>query len=95
MPRFTKKMQKLIVKPAGNMIRLNCKSDGVPMPNITWFKDGQTTIKRQLGAVKMKKWALTMEDLIRSDSGDYTCVVCNIVGCNNFTFNVDVVGKFQ
>lgn len=94
-PQFTKKMQKLQVKPAGNMIRLNCKSDGVPTPSITWYKNDQTPPRRGLGDIKTSHWSLILEDLVPADKGNYTCVICNIVGCNNFTFNVDVIGKLE
>lgn len=86
-------MKKLQVKPAGNMIRLNCKTDGFPEPNITWYKDDQTPPTRALGEIKTNHWSLMLEDSVPSDRGNYTCVICNIVGCINYTFKVDVIGK--
>ncbi|KAJ8918715.1 hypothetical protein NQ315_015035 [Exocentrus adspersus] len=91
-PHFTKKMQKLIVKPAGNMVRLNCKAGGIPPPNITWYRDDKSPPKRELGDIKTNHWSLVLEDSVPNDKGNYTCVVCNVVGCINFTFVVDVVG---
>ena len=35
-----------------------------------------------------------MEDLTVKDSGDYTCIVCNVLGCINFTFRVVVIGEY-
>lgn len=95
MPHFLRKLQKLQVKPAGNMIRLNCKAEGIPTPNITWYKNDQTPPKRGLGDIKTNHWSLVLEDLVPSDKGSYTCIVCNIVGCTNFTFSVDVIGKIS
>lgn len=94
-PHFVKRMQKLQVKPAGNMIRLNCKSEGVPTPNITWYKNDQTPPKRVLGDIKTNHWSLTLEDLVATDKANYTCLVCNVVDCNNFTFIVDVIGELM
>lgn len=86
-------MQKLVVKPAGNMVRLTCKAGGIPPPNITWYRDDRSPPKRELGDIKINHWSLTLEDTVTNDKGNYTCVVCNVVGCINFTFFVDVVGK--
>ncbi|KAK9496951.1 hypothetical protein O3M35_012851 [Rhynocoris fuscipes] len=90
-PSFFKpdKMHKVVAKPAGNMLRLKCLSIGNPIPNITWFKNGAVP-KRNLGSVKYNKWSLMLEDLVTSDSGNYTCRVCNEFGCIEYTFKVFV-----
>ncbi|XP_060515844.1 fibroblast growth factor receptor homolog 1-like isoform X2 [Cylas formicarius] len=93
-PYFLKKMQKLVIKPAGNMAALKCKANGNPTPNITWYKDDEPP-KRELGEVKINHWSLTLEDLVTDDKGNYTCVVCNVLGCINFTYNVDVVERYH
>ncbi|CAG9816876.1 unnamed protein product [Phaedon cochleariae] len=93
-PHFQKKMQRLVGKPAGNMVRLNCKAGGFPTPNITWYRDDKSPPTRKLGDIKTNHWSLTLEDSVPNDKGNYTCVVCNVVGCINFTFNVDVVERF-
>lgn len=38
---------------------------------------------------------LHIEDVVTNDSGNYTCVVCNIVGCIDYTYKVEVIGKFD
>lgn len=81
------------MKPAGSTISLRCKAGGNPAPNITWLKDGESP-KRQLGGYKMHSYNLFMEDVVTSDSGQYACIVCNQLGCINFTYIVDVVGKY-
>ena len=93
-PMFNKtdEMHASIVKPAGNMLRLRCQSVGNPRPNITWLKNNEEP-KREVGPIKMSKWTLTVEDLVVKDGGNYTCVVCNYLGCINHTFKVDVIGK--
>lgn len=85
-------MLKTIVKPAGNTLNLRCKADGNPTPNITWYKDNKKP-ERSLGKVRYGQWSITLDDLIISDAGNYTCVVCNELECKNFTYEVDVVGK--
>ncbi|RZB41638.1 fibroblast growth factor receptor -like 1-like, partial [Asbolus verrucosus] len=94
-PYFTnpKKMSKIEVKPAGNMIVLKCKASGNPTPNITWYKNNQTP-KRHLGEIRYQHWGLWLEDLVTDDTGNYTCVVCNELGCINFTYEVEVIDGY-
>ncbi|XP_050314292.1 fibroblast growth factor receptor homolog 1-like isoform X1 [Anthonomus grandis grandis] len=94
-PYFYKKqqMKSLVVKPAGNMAQLKCKAGGNPTPNITWYKDGKVP-KSPYGEYKKSHWSLTLEDLVTEDKGNYTCIVCNEVGCIDFTYRVDVVERF-
>lgn len=66
---------------------------GNPLPNITWFKDGQSPIQRKLGVARYTQWAIVLEDLVTSDSGNYTCKVCNDNGCIDFTSKVEIIGK--
>lgn len=83
-------MHKPVVKPAGNMVRLRCPSFGNPRPNITWLKNNEEP-KRSLGTIIRTKWTLRLEDLVPDDSGNYTCIVCNRLGCINHTFKVDII----
>lgn len=93
-PSFNKsvEMPNVVVKPAGNMLRLRCPSFGNPRPNITWYKNNEEP-KRTLGTVVMSKWTFRLEDLVPEDSGNYTCVVCNELGCINRTSKVEIVGE--
>uniref|UniRef100_A0A182QYK6 receptor protein-tyrosine kinase n=1 Tax=Anopheles farauti TaxID=69004 RepID=A0A182QYK6_9DIPT len=94
-PVFTKpeQMSKLIPKPSGNMVRLRCPADGYPKPNITWTKN-ELPIVRTMGQVKKVNWAIVLEDLVPNDTGNYTCLVCNRVGCIQFTTTLDVNDRF-
>lgn len=94
-PKFTKKSQMLpaMVKPAGNMVRMKCPASGNPVPNITWHKNDRTPFNRNLGTIRYSRWQIMLEDLVTSDTGNYTCVVCNIHGCINFTYKLEVLGK--
>lgn len=81
-------------KPAGNTLILKCKAGGYPTPNITWYKDDEKKPNRPLGEFRYGTWSMTLEDLVVSDNANYTCVVCNYLGCINFTYHVNVVGEF-
>lgn len=94
-PKFinTKILNKLIAKPSGNMVRFKCPATGNPEPTIEWSKNGKK-IERKRGQVLIVEWSITMEDLIPEDSGDYTCNICNIHGCIDFTSKLIVEGKY-
>jgi hypothetical protein len=62
-------------------------STGNPGPNITWTKD-----RNILSNVRYRQWSIEMEDTAVRDSGNYTCIVCNVIGCISFTFEVDIKG---
>jgi hypothetical protein len=86
-------MSKIELKPAGHMLNLKCQAGGHPTPNITWYKNGSLP-KRQLGEIRYQHWALILEDVVTDDTGNYTCIVCNELGCINYTYNVEVVERF-
>lgn len=89
----------LISKPSGNSIRLKCPAKGVPEPKTDWEKDGipiNKGFKRHHGEAKVNgKGVLSMEDLVPSDSGLYTCKVYNEFGNINFTTKLEVNGEFK
>lgn len=93
-PRFnnTKKMEKIISKPSGNTVKFHCQAAGSPEPVVTWTKNNGTIV-RKIGTVQKKKWTLLLEDLIESDSGNYTCHACNVHGCIEYTTGLHVVGE--
>lgn len=90
-PEFTKSLNPLIVKPAGNVADLKCQARGSQL-NTTWFKNGEKPV-RQLGDVKMKGVMLKMENLVPADSGNYMCVVSNACGSVNHTYNLEVLER--
>lgn len=93
-PEFTNlgSLNRLVAKPSGNMIKFKCPARGDPTPTIQWTKDGGP-IERKMGQVQYSKWAITLEDLVPDDSGAYTCKICNIHNCINFTSKLEVAGK--
>jgi Immunoglobulin I-set domain len=93
-PYFSKESDliKRHLKPSGNMIKMKCPAKGNPDPKWEWTKNG-TPIERKLGQVLYQKMAITLEDLIPADNGLYTCKICNIYGCINFTSKLEVSGK--
>lgn len=95
-PTFTNlnALNRLVVKPSGNMIKMKCPAKGEPEPTVEWTMNGKP-IDRSMGQVQYGKWAISIEDLIPSDSGAYMCKICNPHGCINFTSKVEITGKFN
>ncbi|XP_043652407.1 fibroblast growth factor receptor homolog 1 [Drosophila teissieri] len=79
--RNPKKMSFLQTRPSGSLLTLNCHALGNPEPNITWYRNGTVDWTRGYGSLKRNRWTLTMEDLVPGDCGNYTCKVCNSLGC--------------
>ncbi|XP_011501661.1 PREDICTED: fibroblast growth factor receptor homolog 1-like [Ceratosolen solmsi marchali] len=93
-PMFKDSLPLTEVRPAGNSLRLRCPAIGNPQPNITWLKNGEEP-KRTLGVVVTNKWGLRLEDTVIQDGGNYTCIVCNYLGCVNHTFKVNIIESVQ
>ncbi|KAK8732274.1 hypothetical protein OTU49_007000, partial [Cherax quadricarinatus] len=70
---------------------LKCQARG-PNLNTTWFKDGEKPA-RHLGDVRIKGATLKMENLVPTDSGNYTCVVNNAHGSINHTYVLEVIER--
>lgn len=67
--------------------------DKSSIQNVTWYKDGHTQPQRVIGEVKITQWNLVIENAVTTDSGNYTCVLCNQNGCTDFTYKVLIIGK--
>lgn len=90
-PKFIKTLKPLMIKPAGNVAELKCQANGSNL-NITWLKNGAKPT-RQYGDVRIKGSTLKMEDLVPTDSGQYTCIVSNEHGSINHTYMLEVIER--
>lgn len=70
----------------GNRVSLLCKVSGVPVPQVTWEKDGDEI---QRGG---KTYSINTAD--QGDSGNYTCIASNIAGEVKATSQLKVLGKY-
>ncbi|CAH2054795.1 unnamed protein product, partial [Iphiclides podalirius] len=95
-PKFKhpSKMFNMDMKPAGSSIRLKCAADGNPTPNITWFKNNGTPIARTYFQPSYGKWSMTLDELTKADNGNYTCLVCNELGCINHTVLLHIQERY-
>ena len=74
-------------------VRLQCESEGLPKPRVTWLKNGEPFPVTGLRHTILDKGSLEFVSVQLEDSGDYTCHVSNPAG--NVTKNVrlDVQGN--
>nr|XP_057911981.1 fibroblast growth factor receptor 1b isoform X2 [Doryrhamphus excisus] len=98
-PRWTspKKMhRKLYALPASKTVKFRCPATGSPPLRLHWYKSGKDVRQDQrLGGYKIKDhaWMLTLDSLVPSDSGNYTCVVENPHGVIEHTYRLDVIER--
>ncbi|KAH8307092.1 hypothetical protein KR044_004697 [Drosophila immigrans] len=94
-PVFKKELNTLCHGVSGKTITLACPSSANPPANITWtfnkHNTGYRELQRDAGGFKYRRWSLTIDDSIETDTAMYMCKVCNRLGCIQFEFNVAVL----
>lgn len=77
-------------------LTLECPAEGVPPPNITWFKHGQEI--RPYGSHGLRLvdngYKLLVVSAQLLDAGDYECIVQNAAGNASLQYQVNVYGMF-
>ena len=66
---------------AGSKINMSCVASGVPLPVLTWYKDGLPVSAERATGVKGVS-ALTFEPVTSSHQGEYWCNATNSAGWN-------------
>jgi len=85
----------------GDSFTLFCTSRGSPPDTFTWMKDGgpllnstSITPVTYTNSSAVFYANLSIDAVVTSDNGLYTCIVVNPIGTSNETINVTVVGKY-
>ncbi|EGV94970.1 Hemicentin-1 [Cricetulus griseus] len=73
-----------------SILKLECETRGLPVPTITWYKDGQVVISSSQALYIDKGQFLHIPRAQVSDSATYTCHVSNIAGTAEKSFRVDI-----
>ncbi|XP_023245093.1 vascular endothelial growth factor receptor kdr-like [Copidosoma floridanum] len=60
-----------------NPVYLSCHFEGIPAPNITWFKDGTSLSSSKQFSLEDGNQKLIIRYLLERDGGDYSCVAEN------------------
>uniref|UniRef100_A0A3B4Z1V9 Hemicentin-1 n=1 Tax=Stegastes partitus TaxID=144197 RepID=A0A3B4Z1V9_9TELE len=74
-----------------NPIALSCEASGIPLPAISWLKDGRpikatTSVRILSGGRSLRLMHAAVED-----SGRYTCIVSNSAGEERKNFDLDIL----
>jgi Immunoglobulin domain len=64
-----KKSPLSLVYPIAKTVRFECEFEGMPKPNITWYKNGE--LLHINGRIKQKVWTLVLSNTVKEDSGIY------------------------
>ncbi|NWW37465.1 HMCN1 protein, partial [Panurus biarmicus] len=73
-----------------NLINLECEAKGIPVPTITWYKDGQRVISSPQALYVDRGQFLQIPRAQVSDSARYSCRVSSAAGAAEKLFHVDV-----
>lgn len=76
-----------------NLINLECETKGIPVPTITWYKEGRPIISNPQALYVDRGQFLQIPRAQMSDSAKYTCHVTNAAGVAEKIYEVDVYGK--
>ncbi|XP_013788875.1 fibroblast growth factor receptor 2-like [Limulus polyphemus] len=76
-----------VIVPVGQSTVLNCSAGGFPEPSVKWLKNSHQLESSK--KIKKYKWAIKIKKVVLSDNGKYECIVSNIHGEVNQTFEVE------
>uniref|UniRef100_A0A8C3YS46 Hemicentin-1 n=1 Tax=Catagonus wagneri TaxID=51154 RepID=A0A8C3YS46_9CETA len=71
-------------------VELLCQSDAIPLPTLTWLKDGRPLLKKPGLSVAENGSVLKIEDAQVQDTGRYTCEATNVAGKTEKNYNVNI-----
>ncbi|KAM7409728.1 hypothetical protein PAMA_001291 [Pampus argenteus] len=74
-----------------NPVALSCEASGIPLPAITWLKDGRPIKGTSSVRVLSGGRSLRLMHTAVEDSGRYTCIVSNSAGEKRKNFDLDIL----
>lgn len=77
----------------GNTLTLECEVRGVPLPAITWYKNGKTILSSRQAQYVERGQILKISRAQVSDTGQYTCKVTSVAGTAEKLYELDVYGE--
>jgi hemicentin len=79
-----------------NPVVIDCSADGIPPPEIVWYKDGREIIPDQIRDIRIlpsgRRLEISSADL--TDAGKYKCVARNAAGKVERDFELYVWSKY-
>src|SRR5699024_3613742 len=80
---------------AGSTVSLNCMAAGIPMPKITWYKDGVALMPTERHFFTAEGQLLIIVKLKSSDQGEYSCSISNVYGSAQDSFFLSLTSRFM
>nr|XP_033816119.1 hemicentin-1 isoform X1 [Geotrypetes seraphini] len=74
----------------GHAVELQCQSNAIPPPTLTWFKDGRPLLQKSGLSVSEDGSLLKIDEVQVQDTGRYTCEATNVAGKTEKNYNVNV-----
>ena len=85
--------QRHTVSPTGDEVTFNCLAKGATPIIYRWKMNGKLLLSRRVdSSLEADKPALLLKDIVKSDSGNYTCHVENVYGYIEYNFTLHVQG---
>ncbi|XP_069729285.1 hemicentin-2 [Phaenicophaeus curvirostris] len=72
-------------------LTLTCEATGVPLPTVTWSRDGSPVTPSEHMRVPSGGWMLSLTRVQPQDGGHYSCLARNIAGEARRHFHVDIL----
>ena len=80
-----------VTAAANTTIIIRCPVSGVPVPSITWKKDGVQVVEGERINIADDN-TLVIEESVLEDSAKYTCSVQNSFGADDISSTVRIIG---
>ena len=81
-----------VTAASNTTITIRCPVSGVPTPAVTWEKDGVQVVERdRINIADDNTLVIKEAELI--DSAKYTCIVENLLGKDEISSTVKIIGK--
>ncbi|XP_051803642.1 hemicentin-1 [Acanthochromis polyacanthus] len=74
-----------------NPVALSCEASGIPLPAISWLKDGQPIKATSSVRILSGGRSLRLMHTAVEDAGRYTCIVSNSAGEERKSFDLDIL----
>ena len=87
--------QSSLTRTQGQTVQLVCTVTGDPTPSVQWYHDGETQVPNALtpnAQLSSNDTILRLSPVLKSNEGEYVCVVSNNQGSVNATISLIVEG---
>lgn len=75
------------------MVTLECERRGVPLPTVTWYRNGEPILSSRQTQYVERGHYLRIPRVQASDGGHYTCRVTSVAGSAEKSYKLDVYCK--